>query len=1185
MRIKKIEIEGFKSYSQLEVVNKLDPQFNAITGLNGSGKSNILDAICFLLGITNLANVRAHSLSDLVYKQGQAGINRATVTITFDNSEQQPAGYGKFKEIIIIINGRNTYQINGTVATNQRVSDLFRMVGINVNNPHFLIMQGRITKVLGMKPLEILSMLEEAAGVRMYECKKLNAIRIIEKRDAKVDEINKVFWFQLFITIDIQLFEEDILPRVERLKKDRENYLEYQRIEREVQVLERKFNAYDYHNSQLQIKELENKAQTFRQQITQVIKELDLLQQEAKREEENLRKMESESAKNTAPEFQKLEKLLKEKQSSLAKIESEKDGKEADLKELQVSIERKIESLTGDRQHLETKKNYLANAQSENGTVEQRGLSAEKAVQRARLRLEALARGMTTDEQGNAVTLEAQLISARTKLSEQQTNSKKLEMQLSQSRKVIEKKRLELATFKRRSTGDHESKRRIETEISKIERDLHSLNFDPELEKNFEAERKLLSREHAEITRELDNFEARYYNLQFNYKDPYAGFDRREVRGVVAKLFKLKDPKFATALEVVAGGRLYNIVVNKAEVAKVLIDKKCIQNRVTMLPMDKIEVRGVVSKRQIQEAKLMVGDENVFVPRELIEYEPELEPVINFVFGNSLICLNMEQANLLTYKNQNVNCRTVTLNGDDLNPRGILTGGSRNHKASVLSALHDVFGRYERISQINKEQHSLNTKLASLRPIQQRFEDLNAKLRDHKHHLDAVVTALKSNPVEVLTEEIGRLEQEIKDLNETMENVLPDIERLKQLIRELEQQKKDENFHENEKNNAQRELDNAKKELERMKDTFGNAKERLASLREEISLLEQSIENDGNELAHLEKLRDEKNAEIEKFIAKVAEANESVQHLQDDMDKYNQDVRLKDKTLRTKAAEISEFKKRISQLKNKQLSNERDAQEAVKNSKEFAKRAQQLERIHRWISEEKENFGLRNTEYDFTDFTFDIGKREIEQRKDRIKELSHTINTKAMHLLDTAEGQCQELDIKRSQLVKDKKQLYDTIEQLDERKKRELIAAHKQISNDFGSIYSTLLPGAGAELVPPAGAENCLSGLEVRVAFNGKYKDSLSELSGGQRSLIALSLILAMLKFKPAPFYILDEIDAALDISHTENIGKMIKNHFSQSQFIVVSLKQGFFDNANVVYRIQFKDGRSIISREENNRQ
>ena len=104
MRIKRIEIEGFKSYSTREVVDNLDPQFNAITGLNGSGKSNILDAICFLLGITNLANVRAHSLADLVFKQGQAGITRATVTIVFDNDvppEQQPAGYSKSKEIVV----------------------------------------------------------------------------------------------------------------------------------------------------------------------------------------------------------------------------------------------------------------------------------------------------------------------------------------------------------------------------------------------------------------------------------------------------------------------------------------------------------------------------------------------------------------------------------------------------------------------------------------------------------------------------------------------------------------------------------------------------------------------------------------------------------------------------------------------------------------------------------------------------------------------------------------------------------------------------------------------------------------------------------------------------------------------------------------------------------------------------
>uniref|UniRef100_A0A8D2J572 RecF/RecN/SMC N-terminal domain-containing protein n=1 Tax=Varanus komodoensis TaxID=61221 RepID=A0A8D2J572_VARKO len=161
MYIKSIVLEGFKSYAQRTEVNDFDPLFNAITGLNGSGKSNILDSICFLLGITNLSQVRASNLQDLVYKNGQAGITKATVSITFDNfdKKQSPLGFENHDEITItrqvVIGGRNKYLINGVNANNTRVQDLFCSIGLNVNNPHFLIMQGRITKVLNMKPPEV----------------------------------------------------------------------------------------------------------------------------------------------------------------------------------------------------------------------------------------------------------------------------------------------------------------------------------------------------------------------------------------------------------------------------------------------------------------------------------------------------------------------------------------------------------------------------------------------------------------------------------------------------------------------------------------------------------------------------------------------------------------------------------------------------------------------------------------------------------------------------------------------------------------------------------------------------------------------------------------------------------------------------------------------------------------------
>jgi structural maintenance of chromosome 2 len=158
-----------------------------------------------------------------VYKQGQAGVTKATVTLVFDNTdkEQSPLGYEEHDTITVtrqvVIGGRNKYLINGHTAQPGRVQNLFHSVQLNVNNPHFLIMQGRITKVLNMRPPEILSMIEEAAGTRMFETKKSAALKTIEKKGSKLDEINKVI-------------EEDITPKLEKLRGERSSFIEYQKI-------------------------------------------------------------------------------------------------------------------------------------------------------------------------------------------------------------------------------------------------------------------------------------------------------------------------------------------------------------------------------------------------------------------------------------------------------------------------------------------------------------------------------------------------------------------------------------------------------------------------------------------------------------------------------------------------------------------------------------------------------------------------------------------------------------------------------------------------------------------------------------------------------------------------------------------------------------------------------------------
>jgi structural maintenance of chromosome 2 len=231
-----------------------------------------------------------------------------------------------------------------------------------------------------------------------------------------------------------------------------------------------------------------------------------------------------------------------------------------------------------------------------------------------------------------------------------------------------------------------------------------------------------------------------------------------------------------------------------------------------------------------------------------------------------------------------------------------------------------------------------------------------------------------------------------------------------------------------------------------------------------------------------------------------------------------------------------------------------------------------------WIQSEKEAFGVQGGDYDFESTNPSEMSIQLKQLKHEQETLGRKINKKVMGMIEKAEGEYTELLRKRKVVENDKKKIQAVIEELDVKKKSELERTWVKVNRDFGSIFSTLLPGASAKLEPPEGMA-AWEGLEVKVAFGDVWKESLSELSGGQRSLLALSLILSLLLFKPAPMYILDEVDAALDLSHTQNIGNMLKTHFSQSQFIVVSLKEGMFNNANVIFRTKFVDNVSCVTR------
>jgi structural maintenance of chromosome 2 len=235
-----------------------------------------------------------------------------------------------------------------------------------------------------------------------------------------------------------------------------------------------------------------------------------------------------------------------------------------------------------------------------------------------------------------------------------------------------------------------------------------------------------------------------------------------------------------------------------------------------------------------------------------------------------------------------------------------------------------------------------------------------------------------------------------------------------------------------------------------------------------------------------------------------------------------------------------------------------------------------MEQEHEWIADEKENFGRANTPYNFQNQNIAECKSTLRNLTERSQGMKKKINPKVMNMIDSVEKKEAALKNMMKTVIRDKRKIEETIMNLNEYKKEALHKTWVKVNGDFGQIFNELLPGSFAKLDPPEG-KDITDGLEVKVSLGKVWKQSLTELSGGQRSLIALSLIMALLQFKPAPMYILDEVDAALDLSHTQNIGRLIKTRFKGSQFIVVSLKDGMFQNANRIFRTRFSEGTSIV--------
>ncbi|XP_059091946.1 structural maintenance of chromosomes protein 2-like [Tigriopus californicus] len=1173
MYIKSIVIDGFKSYGQRTEIHGFDPAFNAITGLNGSGKSNILDSICFLLGITNLSHVRAANLQELVYKNGQAGVTKATVTIHFDNRDkkQSPLGYDHYDEVAItrqvVIGGKNKYLINGTNIQANRVQDFFRSVQLNVNNPHFLIMQGRITKVLNMKPPEILAMIEEAAGTMMYESKKQQAQKTIEKKDSKLREITDIL-------------NEEITPTLTKLKEERSTYLEYQKIQRELEHLTKLYIAFKFVTA-------EETSMKSKEDLEVVNQDIETLKTEIKDGEnqivsigqriEQLQRQRDEELKGR---FAELEKELSEHEKTAMKTENAlktvKDNKkQEDKKKTTIT-----KGMNSDKKALDEKSQVAVGLQAMYDKLREEDRVATEALKAAQSRYEAISVGKFSSEDGKAATLQEQVIKIKADLSNAQTTIKTSDMKLKHNKKELRKMETDMKKTESDYKRDSENLKKYENQLSSAQNELNTLDYEEGMAEQLEEQHRNLRHEVMGLERRSDQMSSRYPWLNFQYDDPEKNFDRSQVYGVAAKLISVRDPKFFVALDTAGGGKLTNVIVKTSVAAGKILKRGNLRRRTVMLPLDKMNARCITTQ-ELQSAQRLVGKDHVWRAIDLVKYDRALQAAMEHILGGVLVCTSLDVANKLAF-DRSVGKMCVTLDGDKVNPAGELSGGAPSSSGSMLTHI-DALREVEAELEARREQlHGLEERLRGIGPLGKRFNQLKLQVEERSHELERVRDRVKNTAHHQLFEEMEALKKQCLELEEAVqasrEVEVDGSKKVKELEYKIKNAKQ---LKEKELKEAEVEVKACKKAVETSKSKWTDKEAEEASLKMEINDLQKAISDAEDQLRACDEAIAGYETECTHLVEAVETAKEAVLEAKEALKAQKEAVAKNNKEMLNEQANSENIAKinhdkglKVQELKHK-------LSKAADEVRDAEKLVQHMLDKYEWIGLDRKFFGESGSAYDFKATDPQEAGKKIQKLEETKEKLERTVNMRAMTMLDKAEVQYNDLMRKKATVEMDKAKINKVIEELDRKKKDELRAAWDKVNKDFGSIFSSLLPGTKAKLQPPEGMD-VLDGLEVKVAFGDVWKESLSELSGGQRSLVALSLILSLLLFKPAPLYILDEVDAALDLSHTQNIGHMLKTHFKHSQFIVVSLKDGMFNNANVLFRTKFVDGMSTVSRTQN---
>lgn len=1054
-----------------------------------------------------MSTVRAQNLQDLIYKRGQAGVTKASVTIVFDNNDKSnsPIGFEEYAQISvtrqIVLGGTSKYLINGHRAQQATVQNLFQSVGLNINNPNFLIMQGRITKVLNMKSAEILAMIEEAAGTRMFEDRKEKANKTMAKKEMKVVEIEG-------------LLKEEIEPKLEKLRGEKRAWLDYQKTQGELERLTRVVVAADYVKAGEKARSAGDEHDAKRAKVQHLEDNADKLKREIENIEQDITRVRATREKELRKggNFQALENQVKEHSHELVRLSTVLDLKQSSMTEEQQRRKDVAKTVKDLEKQLKDKKAAYEKLQAQyDGSKTQLDTQNAEVEQKEEL-LSTLLTGVASRE-GQESGYQGQLQDARNRASAASTEQEQAKLKITHLEKRIKEDEPKAKKAKVQNADLLNGLETLRQQAAKLEADLKKLGFEPGQEQKMREQETSLQKTIRSLRQEADGLKRKVANVDFNYSDPSPNFDRSKVKGLVAQLFTLDKDKTqaGTALEICAGGRLYNVVVDSTETGTQLLQNGKLKKRVTIIPLNKISVFKASAEKVGAAQRIAPG--KVDLALSLIGYDHEVSAAMDFVFGTTLICQDAETAKRVTF-DPSVRLKSVTLEGDVYDPSGTLSGGSSPNSSGVLvilQQLHEVTARMQvselELQQLQELMQRERSKLDAMRGTQKQFDLKTHEIKLTEEQINGNSSSSIINAVEEMKASIIHLKTDIADAKTRQAEAAKDVKRIE----------KD------------------------MADFSNNKDSKLEELEKSLTDLKKSLRCESGAVKAMQKTLQDSRVESEQAMSdltaaeeQLAEIDASIESMKEELDSIRQDeFQVKQQQdvaqaeLSDEQAKLTGFDEELKELetakskKSKQITEESlEAQKlahAVEKLQKDALAASQfvtaLEKEHDWIADNRDQFGRTGTIYDFKGRNLAESRATLKNVTERFQGMKKKINPKVMPMIDSVEKKETSLKNMLRTVVRDKKKIEETIATLDEYKKEALLKTWTKVTEDFGNIFSDLLPGNNtAKLVPIDGdVDRIQEGLEVKVCLGKVWKQSLNELSGGQRYL---SLFL----FLPLPF-------------------------------------------------------------------